>query len=188
MLGNLCLIANTLSMAAYYILCKTLVQRYNPIDVTAWAYIAAAFLMGATAIITVAPQHWSIPGRLISRTSCSSIMHPIMLLSDPAGRVLAGSVALTQKANTVKICSDTCTAGVLIGPLIYWILVASILCYYVLTAATRYLPASQVAAFQCLQPFIGTALAFAVLGEKPSVWDLGALGVLAGLLMVVRDR
>ena len=46
----------------------------------------------------------------------------------------------------------------------------------------------QVASFQCLQPFVGTLLAFAVLGEEPSVWDLGAVGVLVGLVLVVSDK
>ena len=46
----------------------------------------------------------------------------------------------------------------------------------------------QVAAFQCLQPFVGTMLAFAVLGEEPSVWDLGAIGIFVGLLLVVFDK
>jgi len=38
-----------------------------------------------------------------------------------------------------------------------------------------------------LQPFMGTVLAFLVLGEQPSVWDLGAVGVVAGLILVVRE-
>ena len=46
----------------------------------------------------------------------------------------------------------------------------------------------QVAAFQCLQPFVGTMLAFAVLGEEPSVWDLGAIGIFIGLFLVVFDK
>lgn len=45
-----------------------------------------------------------------------------------------------------------------------------------------------MAAFVCLQPFLGTLLAFLVLGEKPSVWDLGALGILFGLLLVTTDK
>lgn len=48
--------------------------------------------------------------------------------------------------------------------------------------------ALQVAAFQCLQPFVGTMLAFAILGEEPSMWDLGAIGVIAGLITVAYDR
>jgi len=34
---------------------------------------------------------------------------------------------------------------------------------------------------------MGTVLAFLVLGEQPSVWDLGAVGVVAGLILVVRE-
>lgn len=45
-----------------------------------------------------------------------------------------------------------------------------------------------MASFQCLQPFVGTLLAFAILGEQPSVWDLGAVGVIAGLVTVAYDR
>lgn len=45
-----------------------------------------------------------------------------------------------------------------------------------------------MAAFQCLQPFVGTLLAFAVLGEEPSVWDVGAVGIFAGLYLIVSDR
>ena len=46
----------------------------------------------------------------------------------------------------------------------------------------------QVASFQCLQPFVGTLLAFAILGEQPSVGDLGAVGVIVGLITVAYDR
>lgn len=52
------------------------------------------------------------------------------------------------------------------GPLVYWIFVSSIAGYSIMTLATRYLPASQVSAFVCLQPFIGTLLAIVKLGEK----------------------
>ena len=45
-----------------------------------------------------------------------------------------------QRASTHACC----TAEAMIGPLIYWVLVASVLGYYLLTAATQYLPASQV--------------------------------------------
>ena len=71
---------------------------------------------------------------------------------------------------------------------VYWILVCSVLGYFVITWAMRHLPASQVAAFQCLQPFIGTLLAATVLGEEPTWWDAGAIGVVAGLVLVAADR
>ena len=35
---------------------------------------------------------------------------------------------------------------------------------------------------------MGTVLAFAVLGEEPSVWDVGAVGVVMGLVLVAYDR
>ena len=41
--------------------------------------------------------------------------------------------------------------------------------------------------FSASSRFMGTVLAFFVLGEQPSAWDLGAIGVVAGLVLVVRD-
>lgn len=95
----------------------------------------------------------------------------------------------TASSPSPEQSSNSCIApaDAMIGPLIYWIVVASVCGYYLLTAATRYLPASQVASFQCLQPFMGTVLAFFVLGEQPTFWDLGAIGVVAGLVLVVRE-
>lgn len=55
------------------------------------------------------------------------------------------------------------------APLVYWILVSSVTGYSVMTLATRHLPASQVSAFICLQPFFGTAMAVFKLGEKARV-------------------
>ena len=41
-----------------------LLQRYNPVCVAAWAYVVAAVLMGMTAVSTVQPADWSVPGTL----------------------------------------------------------------------------------------------------------------------------
>lgn len=38
-----------------------------------------------------------------------------------------------------------------------------------------------------MQPFVGTALAVMVLGEEPTWWDLGAVGVIIGLGLVTSD-
>jgi drug/metabolite transporter (DMT)-like permease len=73
-------------------------------------------------------------------------------------------------------------------PLVYWVLIGSVGGYVIVTWAVKYLPASQVAAFQCLQPLLGTSLAFLILHEQLSWWDLGALGVLAGLITVSTER
>jgi threonine/homoserine efflux transporter RhtA len=67
------------------------------------------------------------------------------------------------------------------------ICVASILGYYLLTWATSVLPASQVASFQALQPLMGTVLSFLFLGERPTAWDLGGIGVISGLVLVTHD-
>ena len=60
--------------------------------------------------------------------------------------------------------------------------------YCILTWATSRIPASHVAAMQCLQPFAGTFLGWAVLEEGISWWDLGAVAILAGLACVVSDK
>lgn len=46
---------------------------------------------------------------------------------------------------------------------------------------------TQVAAFQCLQPFVGALLACTILGEEASIWDLGAIGVIGGLYLVAKE-
>ena len=59
---------------------------------------------------------------------------------------MAAVPSLTQRTNALTDASPRWfwCAEAMIGPLIYWILVASVLGYYLLTAATQYLPASQV--------------------------------------------
>jgi len=59
---------------------------------------------------------------------------------------MATCTALWQRTDVLtKASLRWCyCAEAMIGPLIYWILVASVLGYYLLTAATQYLPASQV--------------------------------------------
>jgi drug/metabolite transporter (DMT)-like permease len=74
------------------------------------------------------------------------------------------------------------------GALLYWVVVSSIFAYCVIAWATSRLPASHVAAMQCLQPFAGTLLGWAVLRESVSWWDLGAVFILVGLICVVTDN
>lgn len=73
------------------------------------------------------------------------------------------------------------------GPLLFWVAACSCYGYGATAAAARVLPASHVAAFTCLQPFLGTAGAALFLGEAVTPRDAGALGVLAGLALVARD-
>lgn len=76
----------------------------------------------------------------------------------------------------------------MLAPLIYWVLICSVGGYLAVTYAMNYLPASQVAAFQTLQPFVGAVLAVSLLNEKVNRYDLGAFGIVVGLLMVTRDE
>ena len=138
-LGNTCLLINTFAMASYYILSKKLLGKYSPAQVSAWAYIVAASLMGVAAATFTSSPDWHFPKSLLL-------------------------------------------------PLAYWVLICSVGGYYIVTWAMCYLPASQVASFQCLQPFLGSLLAFLVLHEKLSWWDGGAVGVLAGLVLVSTDK
>lgn len=95
LLGNACLLANTLAMAIYFITAKQLVLKYPPMCVAAWAYIIAAVCMGVAAVASVDQQDWHLP-------------------------------------------------SIMLGPLAYWVVVCSVIGYYVVTWATQYLPASQV--------------------------------------------
>ena len=42
LLGDLCLLVNTIAMAVYYVLSKQMVARYPAICVAAWAYLMGA--------------------------------------------------------------------------------------------------------------------------------------------------
>ena len=75
----------------------------------------------------------------------------------------------------------------MVAPLVYWVIICSVGGYLAVTYAMNYLPASQVAAFQTLQPFVGAVLAVMILNEKVNRYDLGAVGIVVGLLMVTRD-
>lgn len=52
-------------------------MQYNPVCVAAWAYIVAAVLMGATAVLTVKRAEWSVPpqmyGPLLYWVRCSTL-------------------------------------------------------------------------------------------------------------------
>jgi hypothetical protein len=94
-------------------------------------------------------------------------------------------MALTAAAAVPRAAFVLPTSAV--GPLLYWVFISSMVCYSILTSATKYLPATNVAAFICLQPLAGSALALLWLGERLSSWDMGAVLILAGLICVLRD-
>lgn len=70
------------------------------------------------------------------------------------------------------------------GPLLYWVLIVSILGYSIFTSATSVLVATHVAAFISVQPLAGAVLGWAAFGEQLHAWDSGALGIVLGLFLV----
>lgn len=98
----------------------------------------------------------------------------------PAALLMGGTAAASAPASAWRL------PAALVGPLAYWVLVCSVAGYAAVAWAAARLPASQVASFTVLQPFLGTALAAGFLGERLSPWDAGAVGVLAGLALVIR--
>ena len=124
MLGNACLLLNTLSMAVYYLAVKQLVQRYPAMCVAAWAYITAATLMGLTAL-TLVPLGTLLRGA-------------------PPVRAPGGALAAPPQRTGPRRASALQVPRPLWGPLAYWIAICSVLGYYVVTWATQHLAASQV--------------------------------------------
>ena len=47
--------------AVFHPIAMQLVTKYNPVCIAAWAYIVAASLMGATAVLSVPRNEWTVP-------------------------------------------------------------------------------------------------------------------------------
>jgi EamA-like transporter family len=164
--------------ALYYILAKHLVGKYNPVCIAAWAYMVAASLMGATAAATVQRNEWIVPTAMLGPLIYwYGGVHFHMYNARHVPTIWA---SLDRRAFHDIAQNSLCC-------LCCRICIASILGYYLLTWATSVLPASQVASFQALQPLMGTVLSFLFLGERPTAWDLGGIGVISGLILVVHD-
>ena len=74
------------------------------------------------------------------------------------------------------------------GPLLYWVVIVSILGYSILTSATSVLEATHVAAFISVQPLAGAVLGWAAFGEQVHAWDSGALFIVMGLFLVTYNE
>lgn len=72
--------------------------------------------------------------------------------------------------------------------LAYWVIMASIVAYFLMTWANQYADASIVSAYTTLQPLTSGVLQFVFLKKAPELRDLGGIGVLAGMLMVVCSK
>ena len=98
--------------------------------------------------------------------------------------IMAGLVGLRQ--GCVPDAPGVALPRATLLPLLYWVVVVSGLCYVLTAWASRQLPASTVTLYATLQPGAGAALSVLLLGERLRWTDLGAVGVVAGLVVVAR--
>jgi len=164
MMGDACILVNAIAMAVYYLLAKSLVQKYSAIHVAAWAYAFAATMMGLAALVWTVPGDWMFPKSMVA-----PLIYWIFICS--VGGSLVGIIRTGTTHSTTRLLTRPLHAHTRTHT-------------QVVTYAMNHLPASQVASFQCLQPFVGAILAVTVLGEHVNKYDLGGLGIVVGLLMV----
>lgn len=72
------------------------------------------------------------------------------------------------------------------GVLAYWVVGVSGVAYLLIGWSNRHLPASTVALHNTVQPAVGAALSVLCLGDGLLWTDLGGLGIVLGLVIVVR--
>lgn len=159
------------SSAMYIIRCKELLQNRTAAIVTSWAYLSAAcFMFTATSVVN------SIPALL--STVCQ-------------GGDTAVSAACAANAWRVP--------GTMFWPLVYWIVVASIIGYYLMNFGNQYAKASVVGVYTVVQPATAGFLSTLLLSIKGTAWAdtyglkgfgaqyLGIIGIVAGLFILFRD-
>ena len=71
------------------------------------------------------------------------------------------------------------------GALAYWVVAISGVAYLLIGWANRHLPASTVALHNTAQPAVGAALSVLCLGDRLVWTDLGGVGIILGLFIVV---
>lgn len=156
LVGDVCLLINTLAMAVYYILAKQLVQRYPAICVAAWAYLVGA-LRGSSWVCDL----WVQLGCGVVCTCClcrcrsacylppcccltrQALPCPTMPLC-PCPSLPPAATCMGLAAAAFTTPADWHFPRAMVAPLIYWIVVCSVAGYYAVTWAMRHLPASQV--------------------------------------------
>lgn len=72
--------------------------------------------------------------------------------------------------------------------LAYWVAFTSILAYVLMTWANQYADASIVSAYSTLQPLTAGVLQWIFLDKVPVSKDLGAIGIILGMLCVVYQQ
>eukprot|EP01061_Rhynchopus_euleeides_P005773 TRINITY_DN14942_c0_g2_i1.p1 TRINITY_DN14942_c0_g2~~TRINITY_DN14942_c0_g2_i1.p1 ORF type:complete len:429 (+),score=126.14 TRINITY_DN14942_c0_g2_i1:138-1289(+) len=163
--GNLLFFLNCLGTSCYVILTKPLLARgvYLPISVTGWAYIIASVMMMVTAVVINTND--TMLDFVCPKHDCQGAW------TVPTSMILA---------------------------LAYWVFFNSILAYACMTWANAYAKASVVSAYTVLQPVTSALLSVLIIASKGHHWavddkgfeepglnDLGAIGVVIGLVLVV---
>jgi len=165
LVGHAFFFLNDLGTSCYVLRTKALFSVYESISVAGWSYMSASVMM----LIAVTCIN-SIPAAL--HFVCSDKQPSVeMTCVDGAWRVPTSMVA----------------------PLVYWIMMSSVLAYFCMTWANQYAKPSAVSAYTCLQPVAAVLLSclLVLMGghawasrygiELPGWSDLGIIGIFAGL-------
>lgn len=155
LVGDVCLLINTLAMAVYYIVSKQMVQRYPAICVAAWAYVVGAlggYWAGYQAMRATLFGSCGLP----SPAACVSLIETPQ--TPPRSlNLLTAATCMSLAAAAFTTPADWHFPRAMVAPLIYWIIVCSVAGYYAVTWAMRHLPASQVRARAAEQLCFGWA-------------------------------
>ena len=158
--GNLIFLLQVVACAAFFVAEKPLLTRWTPLATLAYSYAIASFLMLAAGIvINSTPQLLDVVC-----PDCNGIGWAV-----PAQAWLA---------------------------IAYWVLLCSVGGYFLLTWGNLYVDASMVGVYFTVQPIAAVAAAVCVIALTPAPhygmtgpgWqDLGAIGIFAGVSLLIWD-
>eukprot|EP00933_Yihiella_yeosuensis_P084344 TRINITY_DN9878_c0_g1_i14.p1 TRINITY_DN9878_c0_g1~~TRINITY_DN9878_c0_g1_i14.p1 ORF type:complete len:436 (-),score=64.52 TRINITY_DN9878_c0_g1_i14:330-1637(-) len=171
--GNILFALNCLGTALYVIFSKIALRKFSSLTTTAWSYACASVM---TAILALILNH-----------SCDFIRFVCPVDADHMASYKCDSHPTS--------CSPWQVPTSALLPLAYWIFGTSMLSYSLMTWANQYAKAGYVLAYTALQPFSSMLLSttiILVVGpsnttlKMPGVNALGGLGVVAGLLFILK--
>jgi len=170
LVGNLLFFVNCAGTAGYVIMTKHIMKahksQYTSISVTGWSYMFGSCFM------------------MICGLSINS--------SDAALKF----VCPAKDGEDCASCTAWGVPGSAVGPLLYWILIQSVLCYLMMTWANQYAKASTTVAYTALQPLTSALLSVIIVQTAgkigglvmPGINLLGGLGIIAGLILILYDN